>query len=341
MREQGDGGRLTPALLAMPAPRAVRVIGRRLLDDMLAAHVSFEKDEADALHDLRVAMRRLRSWLRAFRPELSDTVKGRTRRRLRELATVTGEARDAEVALAFIERQTQLPARTRKAVRTVVEQLEQERDHRLRGLKRTVAGDMRKATRELTGQLESYWERHRLDEPSTARPMSAVFADALRYHVKQLASALERIEPPGKAEHVHRARIAAKRLRYLLEPLSEEFGAEESIRQLRTLQQQLGDARDADRIAMRFVREIGEGAARHARVRALASAGIAPEGDAGASGPSIGRAAMTELARRSHAAREGAFTEFASRWSERDVAALVQGIDDVVARVAGNARENE
>ena len=156
MREQGDGSRLTPALLAMPAPRAVRVIARGLLDEMLAAHGKFEQDEADALHDLRVAMRRLRSWLRAFRPELSDTVKGRTRRRLRELATLTGEARDAEVALAFIERQTHLPARARKAVRTVVGQLEQERDHHLRGLRRGVAGDIRKAARELGRQLESY-----------------------------------------------------------------------------------------------------------------------------------------------------------------------------------------
>ena len=340
MREQGDGSRLTPALLAMPAPRAVRVIARGLLDEMLAAHGKFEQDEADALHDLRVAMRRLRSWLRAFRPELSDTVKGRTRRRLRELATLTGEARDAEVALAFIERQTHLPARARKAVRTVVGQLEQERDHHLRGLRRRVAGDIRKAARELGRQLESYWERHRLDELSTVRPMSAVFADALRHHAKQLASALERIEPPGKAEHVHRARIAAKRLRYLLEPLSEAFGAEEPLRQLRALQQQLGDARDAHRIAMRFVREIGEGAARDARGRALASAGIAPEADADASGVSISRSAMTELARRSQAAREAAFSEFVTRWSELDSTVLVQRIDGVVVRVTGSVREN-
>ena len=48
----------------MPAPRAVRVIARGLLDEVLAAHARFEKDDPDALHDLRVALRRLRSWLR-------------------------------------------------------------------------------------------------------------------------------------------------------------------------------------------------------------------------------------------------------------------------------------
>ena len=333
MPEQSDRSGLTPALLAVPAPRAVRVVARGLLDEVLAAQVRFEKDEPDALHDLRVALRRLRSWLRAFRPELSDTVKGRTRRRLRDLASDTGEARDAEVALAFIERQTRLPTRARTAVRAVVGQLERERDEHLRALRRTVAGDVRKVERELTRQLESFWERHRLDEPTAVRQMAVVFGDALRFHVKQLQAALARIEPPGQAEHVHRARIAAKRLRYLLEPLSEALGAEEPIRQLRALQQQLGDTRDAHRIAMHFVREIGEDAARDARSRALVSAGIAPEDDA-AAGPVVSRSGLTELARRAQKAREAAFSEFAARWGDRESAVLVELVEDVVARVA-------
>ena len=320
----------------MPAPRAVRVIARGLLDDVLAAHARFEKDEADALHDLRVALRRLRSWLRAFRPELSDTVRGRTRRRLRALASATGEARDAEVMLAFIEGQSRLPSRTRAGIRVVVGHLEHERDHHVRGLRRTLARDVSKAARDLTRQLESYWERHRLDEPSTVRSMAAVFGDALRHHAKQVGAALGRIEPPGKAEHVHRARIAAKRLRYLLEPSSEALGAEEPIRQLQALQRQLGDARDAHRIAMRLVRDIGEDAARHARGRALATAGIAPEDGADASSPTASRSGLRELARRAQAAREAAFAEFVARWGGGEAEVLVHRIDDLAARVSAS-----
>jgi CHAD domain-containing protein len=336
MREQGDRSRLTPALLAMPAPRAVRVIARGLLGDVLAAQARFEKDEADALHDLRVALRRLRSWLRAFRPELSDTVKGRTRRRLRALASATGEARDAEVMLAFIERQRRLPSRTRAGIRVVVGQLEHERDHHVRGLRRTLARDVSKATRDLARQLESYWVRHRIDEPSTVRSMAAVFGDAVRHQAKQVESALARIEPPGKAEHVHRARIAAKRLRYLLEPSSEALGAEEPIGQLQALQRQLGDARDAHRIAMRLVRDIGEGAARHARGRALATAGIAPADGADASSLTASVSGLRELARRAQAAREAAFAEFVARWGDGEAAVLVHRIDDLVARVSAS-----
>ena len=94
MHDDRERNRLTPALLEMPAPHAVRVIASGLLDDVVAAHARLDDDEADALHDLRVALRRLRSWLRAFRPELSDTVRGRTRRKLSALASATNEARD-------------------------------------------------------------------------------------------------------------------------------------------------------------------------------------------------------------------------------------------------------
>src|SRR5436190_4747904 len=334
MREESERSRLTPALLTRPAPHAVREVARGLLDDMLAAHARFEDDEADALHDLRVAMRRLRSWLRAFRPELSDTVRGRTRRHLRAVAAATGEARDAEVALAFLERQTHLPTRARPTVRVVVGQLEQERDDHVRDLRRTLARDIGRSARELTRQLDSYWERHRLDEPATVQPMSAAFVDATRHHVRQIESAMARIESPGKAEHVHRARIAAKRLRYLLEPLGETWGADEPVRQLKELRRQLGDTRDAQRIAMRFVREVGKSAARDARGRALASAGLTPEDDPKPGGVLVSRSGLTELARRAHAARETAFSDFVARWGDGEVALLVERIDVVVARVA-------
>ena len=86
---------------------------------------------------------------------------------------------------------------------------------------------------------------------------------------------------------------------------------------------------------MRFVREIGEGAARDARGRALTTAGIAAEISAEPNGVVGGRSGLTELARRAQTAREAAFAEFEARWRDGETAALVQRIDDVVARVSG------
>jgi CHAD domain-containing protein len=335
MHDQTDRRRITPALLDMPAPHSARVIASGLLDEWLEAHARFEDDDPDGLHDLRVAMRRLRSWLRAFRPELSDTVRGRTRRRLRDLASATNEARDAEVALAFIERQTKLSARARATARVVVGQLEHERDGHASDMRQTLEQDLRKATRALADQLESYWERHRIHERSAVRPMSVVFAEVLQQHAKRLESALGRIVPPGRGDDVHRARIAAKRLRYLLEPLDEPLGAAEPIEQLRTLQRQLGDARDAQRITTRLIREIGERAARDGRTRALTSLGITQSDDGEPNGIAATRAGLTELARRARSAHETAFAEFSRQWGDGEVSALCERIRDVAARIAG------
>ena len=335
MPRHDDRIRFTPALLGMPAQHSVRVVAAGLLDELLAAHDRFDAEDAEGLHDLRVAMRRLRSWMRAFRPELSDTVRGRTRRRLRAVASATNEARDAEVVLAFLERQTKLPPRPRAAARALAEQLVHARDDHARGLRRTLARDLTKATRGLATELASWWECHPVDEPRPVQATSAVLADAIHRHVRRFERALARIEPPGKADDLHRARIAVKRLRYLLEPLDESLGATEPIRQLQALQGQLGDARDAHRIAMQLVREVGEHSARDARRRALASVGIAPDEDPAPRELAVSRSGLTELARRAHAARENALSEFTTRWREAEIAALVEQIRGVAARVVG------
>ncbi|HYR32187.1 MAG TPA: CHAD domain-containing protein, partial [Gemmatimonadales bacterium] len=83
------------SLLTEPAPRAARRIALTLLDAASAARERLTNaDDAEALHDFRVAMRRLRSTLRAYQPQLIALVPAKLRRRLRELARATGEARD-------------------------------------------------------------------------------------------------------------------------------------------------------------------------------------------------------------------------------------------------------
>ena len=334
MSDDAHAAALGPALLRKPAQHAVRVIASALLDDVVAAHARFEDGETDALHDLRVAMRRLRSWLRAFRPELSDTVRGRTRRKLHALASATNDARDDEVTLAFIEQQADLPPRTRAAVRDIVARLEKVCDEHSRAMRRTLGRELRKTTRALATELESWWECHRVGEPAVVRPMSAVFAEAIREGTRRMGAALARIEGADKAEDVHRARIAAKRLRYLLEPLGEEHGVAEAVRQLRSLQRQLGDARDAHRIGTRLIREIGEYAARSARGRALRTSGVVPGDDGEPDRPLGSRSALTELARRAQAARESAYGEYTAHWKEGELAAFAERIDAIAAQVA-------
>src|SRR5438094_755299 len=106
------------SLLTAPAPSAARRIAMTLLDAASAARERLTKvDDQEALHDFRVAMRRLRSTLRAYQPQLAALVPAKLRRRLRELARATGEARDVEVQIAWLERRrTELPPGRRAGV---------------------------------------------------------------------------------------------------------------------------------------------------------------------------------------------------------------------------------
>ena len=76
------------------------------------------------MHDFRVALRRLRSWLGSFRPQLDDTLRGRYRRQLREVVAQTGEARDLEVMRALVQEEAKgLPPRHRRAAEWLLERV--------------------------------------------------------------------------------------------------------------------------------------------------------------------------------------------------------------------------
>ncbi|MBI2537627.1 MAG: CHAD domain-containing protein [Gemmatimonadetes bacterium] len=61
--------RLPPDLLDLPAERGARLIARELLRRARSLSQRLgDAGDPGALHDFRVALRRLRSWTRAYRP---------------------------------------------------------------------------------------------------------------------------------------------------------------------------------------------------------------------------------------------------------------------------------
>jgi len=81
--------------LALKCLAAARTAERRLDDPF----------DREALHDFRVSIRRLRSLLRAYRPQLEAAVRTKDRKRLRAIQQATGGGREAEVALEWLTKQ--------------------------------------------------------------------------------------------------------------------------------------------------------------------------------------------------------------------------------------------
>ncbi|HTO71191.1 MAG TPA: CHAD domain-containing protein [Myxococcota bacterium] len=230
-----------------PAEAGARLVALRQLEEARRALArAGDPDDAEAVHDVRVALRRLRSLLAAYRPLLDDESAGRALTRAGKLAGQTGGARDTEVWQDWL-REKREGARGRR--RTVLDELLAELQARLR-LERARAieglGDrFEELEEELRASLLTY-ETPVTPATSPAQPTFALAAsDALRTAAAELEQALAEVSGPDDSAREHVARIAAKRVRYVLEPtraLAE--GAPGLLAQLRRLQDLLGERHD-------------------------------------------------------------------------------------------------
>jgi CHAD domain-containing protein len=191
--------------------------------------------DVDAVHDMRVATRRLRSALRTFRPVLRRWQP--VRDELKWLANALGEVRDGDVMSARLA--AELDAQPPELVVGPVR-------NRLR-----LAGDLAKARRALAAALDS--PRYRrllvtLDDLVATGPSRRLGRARLRRAVRRdLRRADERLTNARGDDELHEARKAYKRARYAVEVLRPVDG--KPANRLRTrlgeLQDVLGDHQDA------------------------------------------------------------------------------------------------
>ena len=174
-------------------------------------------EDPETIHDFRVALRRLRNWLQAFGPLLEDTVTSASTKRLRRLSRVAGVARDLQVERITLRQMAEAdgPPVATEARRIELQLDREESDARARLSRRVVAG-LSRSSAKLAGQLH----RGGLDAGGTGPgpSMAAVMAVLLAERLDEVNASLKRLRSAGQTEMFHAARIAMKRLRYLLEP---------------------------------------------------------------------------------------------------------------------------
>ena len=235
-------------LLDLPADEAARLIALALLDGTVEAAARLANPgDAAALHDFRVATRRLRSCLQVYRPEIESSVPRRLRRRLARLARMTRRSRDLEVELTWARQQAvDLTERHLAGLRWHLDHLEARRlvaDRRLQDL---VDHRFPRLARRLRRRLEAYRLRIEADPRRRRNEAAAVLGSRLRLLAGDLECRLDAVRSIDDVRPAHRARLAAKRLRYVLEPIRGEVeGVEPVIERLRALQDVLGALHDS------------------------------------------------------------------------------------------------
>jgi CHAD domain-containing protein len=272
---------LAPVLFTLVArvrSEAERVAGNGVTRGRGAPH------DPDAIHDFRVALRRLRTALRPARRVFGRRHVVALGDELRRYAQATGALRDEEVLRETLA-ELDLPERARTELAAwLVQRARQERARR-RNVGALLGAKDELAAGGLTlGEVLARLERRLGHRPEEERAARALAERALEDAANDIANRVD--APPSDPTAMHDLRIRYKRLRYIAELFAPLLGertgtvAKEAAR----MQKHLGELHDLDEALVRIRRarslsDATRGAVRRAlaRARAHRSRGIAAE----------------------------------------------------------------
>lgn len=185
--------------------------------------------DEESLHDFRVSLRRLRSLLRNYRDhiQIDDSIV----EQLRQLQRETNPARDLEVTLAQLQRV----------------------DEQAMSLLPPLRQQLKQAYRQLHTRIRPQWRGlwpalncPILLQSFPCKPLTfgQLSGKAGLRQTRRLAKMLQHPHDEWSELRLHRIRIRAKRLRYLLEPFASGKEEKSVISPLKRFQDELGDYRD-------------------------------------------------------------------------------------------------
>ncbi len=218
-------------------------------------------EDPEALHDMRVATRRLRAAVRILAAGIPVRLQARLDHELRWLGELLGGVRDLDVQLAKLDAfAAAAPAGFRPAFKRLREHLAGERT---RSRARMLEGLDTPRYFRLLLRLERFAYSEPPRRPVTAaalEPICVAGPRALKKAFRHLTKRGDKIHTMPHPEDLHTMRIRAKRLRYLLEFLQELTGKPGRllVKRLTELQDLLGSYHDAV-VAADFVRTYVEG----------------------------------------------------------------------------------
>jgi len=224
-------------------------------------------EDAEYLHDTRVALRRLRSLLAQLKGVLAAEEHAHLAGELRWLAACTGPARDLDTLLFELRL-------TEPALRADLEPALVAFEHERARLQVQLCSELRGArARALLARLRERFsgaDGTRRAGPQAERPFAHLLAKRLGRRQRQVVRRARALDAHGPAAELHELRIACKKLRYLLEccrgfvPRAELAGA---FAHLKDLQGALGSVQDAE-VHGRLVRELAQSVSAAAGPRA-------------------------------------------------------------------------
>jgi CHAD domain-containing protein/CYTH domain-containing protein len=327
-------------LLRRVPEEAVRLIALDRVADLEAQAARLEApSDPDAVHDVRVALRRLRSTLRSWRRLLKGSVRKGDRAALADVQRSTGAARDAEVGEQRTrELAAELTPAQRRGATWLADRLHEAAERERATLARDLGKPLAREVLRLKARLGTYPARVEADAASRRPRFATTLARVLRKQADRLLEGLARVEGAEDAEAAHAARIEGKRLRYLIEPVAALLPASgAALERLKHVQDELGALQDVVVLAGSVARGIEESALEQARAMTAAARGGKR---ARSPGRRDVRAGLLALAQRVELERHERGLHLAAAWRagpERE--GLSDALDALVDAVLAEARD--
>jgi CHAD domain-containing protein len=241
-----------------PAADAVAYHLRTQVAAIIEQDQRVRRELPDAVHQYRVAARRLRSVLQAFAPLVDERWASEMRTELGWIASTLSQSRDREVLEArLVDAVRALPVDLDGAATLAT--IQKHLDAELHEAKATIEDAMVSGRyRELMAALHLAAASPPTTELATGKA-SVVLPPLVKRSWKKLDMQARGLhdELEGHDDHWHRARIAAKKARYTVEACVPVFGspARKFARQLESVTELLGEHQDAA-IAAALVQEL-------------------------------------------------------------------------------------
>ncbi|MGW6282966.1 CHAD domain-containing protein [Kribbella sp. NPDC055071] len=180
-----------------------------------------ENGEADAIHQVRVSCRRLRSDVKLFRKLLAGDWADELRGELAALAQACGEARDLEVVAGLV-RETANSEDDAEHVETILTTLTLGLDRAAARSAEVVLGE---TTAELLLTLEAVAAGPKL-KSTASKPCNEVLPELIDAANRKFSGAADQLEPWTPDDDWHQVRLLAKRVRYAASTSAPVLGEE-------------------------------------------------------------------------------------------------------------------
>ena len=309
---------MTEGLLSRTPEEGARLLALSFLDQAAAAWPRVhDPADTEALHDFRVALRRLRSCLRSYEEWVEESLSKKLLKRLRRLAQSTGPCRDTEVQIEWLRgRSRHLSSYHRAGLHWLLARLEERMRAAYSEMEAELAREFVEVEEDLRRRLSVFHTEVHLDGSPHRVTLGDVTAKILADEVAELEKHLAKIGGPADEEEAHEARIQAKRIRYLLEPFAGEIpDAPPIVKRFKAVQDLLGELHDAHVLETELAQAVDTAAAERARhLLALSLEGTTDERAIRAAGRRANESGLIALARLNRARRDRLFADLEESW---------------------------